>query len=921
MANQHPEQKARDKIDKRLRDAGWVVIDDADLEWHGGIGVAVREYSTKVGPVDYALFLNREPVGVIEAKRDEEGHRITIVEEQAANYANSKLKDIDNAPLVFRYIATGVLTYFIDTRDPSYRSREVFNFHRPENLLRIFNDENSLRKKLKELPPLDSKGLRKCQITAVTNLEESFKLAKPKALIQMATGAGKTFTAITSIYRLLKHANANRILFMVDTKNLGEQAEQEFMAFTPNDDNHKFTELYNVTRLRSRHVPTDSQVYISTVQRLYSILKGEDLEETAEDTNPREASEGDGPPVNVVYNDRLPMEFFDFIVIDECHRSIYNRWKQVLDYFDAFQIGLTATPDKRTFGFFNQNVVSEYAHPDAVVDGVNVGPEVFVIETKITKNGAVLEANEYVDKRERLTRKTRWEQLDEEVAYAANKLDKDVVNVDQIRTIVQTVRDKLPSIFPGRTEVPKTLFFAKTDSHADDIIQMIREEFGEGNEFCKKITYKAKEDPKSVLASFRNSYNPRIAVTVDQIATGTDVKPLECLVFMRDVRSKNYYEQMLGRGTRTFSKGDLQKVTPSAKTDKTHFVVIDAVGVSKSIKTDVRPLEQQKSVPLATLLKKVLMGNQSEETYSSLASRLIKLDKILTEPQKKEAQRLANGHTLSEIAQNLLDAHNPDYAEDQARKEFDVPKGEEPTIEQLEKVRKKQLKKCQGMLNGKLNKFIEKARTTAEQIIDNLNQDEVQVADWSKSQQERNRSLVQDFEQLLEEHKDEITALQILYNEPHRRREITYKMISELFEKLKLSRPNIAPVRIYRAYADLYDVKPKPSDPKTELTAIVALVRRVTGVDKKISQFSKVVDHNFQKWVFDRHAGDSRKFSEEQMEWLRMIKEHVSTSFHLKKEDFELAPFVSRGGIGKMYELFRADMDSLIEELNEVLVA
>ena len=274
-------------------------------------------------------------------------------------------------------------------------------------------------------------------------------------------------------------------------------------------------------------------------------------------------------PIPVVYNEKIPLEFFDFIVIDECHRSIYNLWRQVLEYFDAFLIGLTATPDKRTFGFFNENIVSEYPHERAVADGVNVGYDVYTIETEITNKGARIEAKEYIDVREKLTRKKRWEQLDEEVTYRGSQLDRDVVNPSQIRNITRAFKNKLPEIFPGRSETPKTLIFAKTDSHADDIIDIVREEFAEGNDFCKKITYLSEENPKSILAQFRNSYNPRIAVTVDMIATGADVKPLECLLFMRDVRSRNYFEQMKGRGTRILGGDDLKKVTPSAKANKT----------------------------------------------------------------------------------------------------------------------------------------------------------------------------------------------------------------------------------------------------------------------------------------------------------------------------------------------------------------
>jgi len=468
--NQFPEQEARDNIDKQLNAAGWAVQDKDKIDWNESIGIAIREYQTDVGPTDYVLFVERRPVGIIEAKKGDEGHKLISHEPQSEFYAKSKLKYLDNDPLPFVYESTGTITRFTDYRDPKPRSRTVFTFHRPETFKEWLKEGTSLRAKVLDIPELPESVLRNCQINAIKNLEMSFKENKPRSLIQMATGSGKTYTAITSIYRLLKFANAKRILFLVDTRNLGEQAEQEFMAYQPSDDNHKFNELYNVQRLRSNYISPDSQVCISTIQRLYSILKGEELDEGAEEANPNESKWDPKEPMSVVYDGSIPIEFFDFIVIDECHRSIYNLWKQVLEYFDAFLIGLTATPDKRTFGFFNENVVSEYSHEEAVVDGVNVGYDVYIIETEISQYGATIKANEYVDKRERLSRRKRWEQLDEDVSYSKKDLDKDIVNPSQIRNIIRAFKNKLPEIFPGRKEVPKTLIFAKTDSHADDII-------------------------------------------------------------------------------------------------------------------------------------------------------------------------------------------------------------------------------------------------------------------------------------------------------------------------------------------------------------------------------------------------------------------------------------------------------------------
>ena len=621
-----PEEQARVVIDKKLEQSGWTIQDMKKLNLTASLGVAAREFPTSTGPVDYALFVDGSPVGVVEAKKSAAGENITAVEGQSARYAHSTFKWVQQDYRIrFAYEATDKLVRFTDYDDIKYRSRSVFSFHRPETLKALLNAPNTVRNNMKNFPPLDEKGFRKCQIKAINNLDISFADNHPKALVQMATGAGKTFTAITAAYRLLKYGRMNRILFLVDTKSLGEQAEREFLAYTPNDDPRNFSQLYGVRRLKNSYIPNDIQICISTIQRMYSILKGEELDEGAEEVPFSEYVTAESKaPKDVVYNEKYPPEFFDCIIVDECHRSIYNVWSQVLSYFDAFIIGLTATPDKRTFAYFDENVVSEYTREQAIVDGVNVGEDIFLIETNVTKNGAQL-MKQLIEYRDRLSRAKRWQQMDEDEDYSGTqkgKLDRDVVNPSQIRTVIRSFKENLfTTLFPRRKEVPKTLIFAKTDSHADDIIQIVRDEFGEGNEFCKKITYSA-ENPESVLSSFRNDYYPRIAVTVDMIATGTDVKPIECLIFMRDVRSKNYFEQMKGRGTRTFGMDDLQKVTPSATGNKDHFVIVDAVGVTKSRKSETRPLERKPSVSMKELMMNVALGAKDEDTLTLLQAVL-----------------------------------------------------------------------------------------------------------------------------------------------------------------------------------------------------------------------------------------------------------------------------------------------------------
>lgn len=907
--NQNPEQKARDNIDSQLAACGWAVQDKKAVNLSASAGVAVREYQTDAGPADYVLFVDKKPVGIIEAKREEEGVHLTTHESQSENYANAKLKHLNNDPLPFIYESTGEVTRFTDCRDPKPRSRVVFTFHRPETFREWLKKGRSLRDRLQDLPELKEEGLRDCQIKAITKLDKSFKEARPKALIQMATGSGKTFTAISFIYRLLKFSKANRILFLVDTKNLGEQAESEFRAFAPNDDNRQFVELYNVQRLNSSYIAPDNQVYISTIQRLYSILKGQELDEDLENENPNERPWEPKEPLPVVYSKQLPIEFFDIIVIDECHRSIYNLWKQVLEYFDCLQVGLTATPDNRTFGYFDKNVVSDYGYEEAVTDGVLVPYNIYTIETAISKKGGAIWKGEYVDKREKLSRKKRWEQLDEDITYSAKQLDKDVVNPSQIRTIIRAFKEHWQELFPHRQELPKTLIFAKTDSHADDIINIVREEFAEENKFCKKITYKADEDPKSVLSQFRNDYYPRVAVTVDMIATGTDVKPLEILLFMRDVKSRNYFEQMKGRGTRVVGLDDLKKVTPSANYTKDHFVIVDAIGVSTSLKTDSRPLERKPGVPLKDLLYAVAVGNTEEDIFTSLANRLLRLDKQMNPQEHARLEELTGGQSLQQVAKNLLNAYNPDRLEDL--------QNNTSTEAEYTEQREELLSKAAAVFNGELNEYIDNVRRAHDQVIDTVNIDEVTNIGWQKDNSAKAEETIHSLRAWIEQNRDEITALQIFYGQPYQRRELTYKMIKDLLEKLLLDKPALAPLKVWNAYEQAGKVN---GNPKTELMALVAIVRQLCGIDDVLTAYDKTVDRNFQQWVFSKQAG-TLKFTDEQMQWLRMIKDYVANSIHIDKDDLELSPFNAQGGLGRMWQLFGDETDNIINELNEVLAA
>ena len=715
-----PEELARQEIDALLKPCGWDVQDKSAVNLAASRGVAVRELSFKTGEPDYTLFVDGKAIGTVEAKPS--GHSLTGVEEQSEKYVKGVPFGIPawRSPLPFSYESTGTETRFTNRLDPVPRSRNVFAFPRPETLLAwvenhappravdtitdYANRNGNLLSRIQHMPPLiDELWPPKPQ--AIMNLEQSLRDNRPRSLVQMATGSGKTLLAIVLSYRLIKFAGAKRVLFLVDRGNLGKQTLKEFQQYVSPYNNYKFHEEYVLQRLTSNTLDTTARVCIGTIQRLYSMLKGQELDEEADERSVQglESLFKEAPPVE--YNPAIPIETFDIIITDECHRSIYNLWRQVLEYFDAHLIGLTATPSKQTFGFFNQNLVMEYNHERAVDDGVNVNYDVYRIQTEITAQGAKIDAGFYVDKRDRQTRKKRWEQLDEDFQYDANQLDRDVVAEDQIRTVLQTFRDKLfTEIFPGRDQVPKTLIFAKDDSHADDIVRICREVFDKGNDFCQKITYRTgfvrdvekktgpdgKEveevvwkkvsilSPDQLLQAFRNSYNPRIAVTVDMIATGTDVKPLEIVFFMRSVRSRGYFEQMKGRGVRVISETEMEQVNPGIKR-KNRFVIIDAVGVCETDLTDSRPLEKKRNVTFDKLLDAIALGNREPEVLESLAGRLVRLEKRFDEALANEVRTTAKGQTLCEIAQTLLASTNPDNVEAKAKE------GKEPYFQPTER--------------------------------------------------------------------------------------------------------------------------------------------------------------------------------------------------------------------------------------------
>ncbi len=921
------EVAARRVIDVQLIAAGWLVRDYADANPLAGVGVAVREFPLSTGFADYLLYVDAKVVGVIEAKR--EGLALVEVEGQNQRYAQGLPGQAQVAtwrrdePLPFRYESTGAETRFTNRLDPEARSREVFAFHRPRTLSDWMAradaepEAPTLLAGIRALPDLDREALRPSQIEAVQGIERSLGRQHPRALVQMATGAGKTFTAVTATYRLIKHAGASRVLFLVDRNNLGEQAEGEFTNYTAPDDGRRFGDLYNVQRLAGRQVHESTNVAISTIQRLFRMLQGEDVPDADTEVDADGVEIEPPAPVDVVYNPAIPPETFDLIVVDECHRSIYGKWRAVLEYFDAPVVGLTATPTKQTLGFFDQNIVSEYSYERSVADGVNVPFSVYRIRTRITEQGDSIEAGTVVPVRDRKTRAKRYQELEEDYSYTGTQIGRTVIAEDQIRTVLRTFRDRMfTEIFPRRSAVPKTLIFAKDDNHADVVVQQIREVFGKGQDFAAKITYRSRSqgnDPKRLLQEFRNSVSLRVAVTVDMIATGTDVRAIECVFFLREVRSAVYFEQMKGRGARIIGPDEYAAVTPDAVGGRTkdHFVIVDAVGVTDSPLVDATPMDRlAPSVSLATLLGKAGTLTITPDEVSTLAARLGALEHQLTPEQREELAGVADGISLRNVVRGLGSAADPDAV--LAARDA----GGDDAVATL-------VREAVAPLTASpdLRARILEIRREKDILFDEVNADEllaIERVDHGAASMDR----VASFRQFLREHADELAVLQVLHGSGSDRP--SYAQLRELAERVARV-PTIGSVdALWRAYAELGEV----ADPghRARVTDLVTILRHELVKDlgtpsNRIDPFSSVVEARLEAWLAGQRAAGV-EFTEQQQWWVRRICDVVKSSVAVDIDDLDRTPFTERGGTMGFARDFGAEQArALLDELNAELTA
>ena len=864
--NMTPEEKARLHIDEMFSEAGWKVLPRD--EYAPNISAVALEEGLMNGNLeaDYLLFVNGKAVGVLEAKRVEIDVDCSVVEEQAVKYTRA-LPDwyqYWQKPLPLAYVSNGKQHLFKDNRIPDSEFQPISRIHTPKEIVEML----SIPDIYAGLPTLKKKGLRDCQFKAITNLENSFREGHKKALMVLATGAGKTYTACTAAYRFLSYTPMKRVLFLVDRNNLGKQAEGEFGMYRLTETGDPFNTIFTVNRLKSSRIPKDTSVMISTIQRLFSLLKGDEVTDNDND----DEYEPSGP-IELGGNLSLPHDYFDLIIIDECHRSIYGNWKAVLDYFDTARlIGLTATPVPETVAFFNKNVVINYTLEKSIIDGVNVDYRIYRIKTRVTEDGGAIREGQNIKQVTRYTGKVEQISNRETKNYTREELNRSIVNPAQIKLILETYRDAVytemfndPQREPNMDYLPKTLIFALNDAHASNIVKIAKEVFGRAesdNTFVQKITYSA-GDSNQLIREFRNDKNFRIAVTVTLVATGTDIKPLEVVMFMRDVRSEQLYIQMKGRGVRTIGDEQLRNVTPNAFS-KDLFYLVDAVGVTEHEHVVVSPGEPtDPTISLEVLMERIAHGLVSDEYLKMLAGRLARIHNKCNSEQREQFFNLA--HTsMGEIAAGIYEAFE---------------KGTLPTFESINEPNLERKALVSVIANSpQVRKFI---LVLAAGFVTILQPGEDELITKGFTTEEA-AATTQAFEQYIEEHKDDIEALRIIYNnngEP-----LTYSMLTGLQKMLMQANSKFRISQLWNNYALLNPEEVTKFGTKEErdaITNIIQLVRYGYHMTSNLVGLQATAKQYFNLWCGQLQ----RTITDAQKELLAQIVDYIATNGSCEVQD------------------------------------
>ncbi|MCR4818396.1 MAG: DEAD/DEAH box helicase family protein [Fretibacterium sp.] len=877
MSAMLPEEKAREIIDKQLKSAGWDIV--AREEYVPQSASAVKEALMQGNTEsDYLFFVDDRVIAVAEAKR-EENPLGEDVQRQAEAYACNPQNWYgvwfpNQIPLV--YLANGKKIFFKNMLQPDSDYVELTEMHSPKKMLQLIGRVS----RFGALPRLDKRGLRDCQYSAETRFEESIKAGKKKSLAVLATGSGKTYLACLATYRLLNYTPVRKVLFLVDRNNLARQTENEFSTFDRTEGQQEMSSLYEIRRLR-KESDIKADIVISTIQKLFAVLTGaavssDEAEDAEDERNTEDEERDDGKVIELGEGLKLPPDYFQLIIVDECHRSIYGKWRAVLDYFsEAHVLGLTATPTPEANAFFNNNIVEKYTYERSVVDGVNVPNRIYRIKTQVTEHGGAIKTGTKIKETSRRTGITTAIQVPDRIDYDPRLLDRSVVNPHQIREVLEAYKRAIyEELYPDREKkweyIPKTLVFAKDENHATQIVsaakQIFGPEFEEGvvpEHFVQKITYTA-EDSNGLIRDLRTEKDFRMAVTVTLVATGTDVKPLEVVLFMNDVRSDVLYTQMKGRGCRVVDEDRLREVTPNADTKECYYIV-DAVGVTEHEKVNPHPVigivPGKKVLTLEALLEHLAHNELSDENlwllrdYCAAINRRYENNALFgrhldffIKNYGFEPKMIAGN--IQTAADNGLLAGCP-YIDPSH-----VNSARMALIDRLISnipARKKLLEMQRGYI-----------------LTTDDDPDELIYAGFSK---ETAKSYIEKFEKYLRDNKDSIEALRIIYNSEDT--VITHNMLAGLRDRLLSESRQYGVSQIWKNYkvldetgaVDDLDVKANVN----ALTNLIQIVRYAYGKNPRLTSLIKGYSQRFSLYC----GQAQRALTDAQREIMRQIAEFV----------------------------------------------
>lgn len=866
-----PEEKARVKIDSKLGRAGWYIVNRN--EYIPQTTSAIREALAQGNrESDYLLFVENKAIAVIEAKRADNPLG-SEVETQAENYARTPLSwyglwEEGYIPLV--YISNGEKILFKNLKTSEEEYTEIPDFHSPKEMLRRIGRSSEFG----ALPKLEKDSLRDCQYEAELKFEKNIRNGNRKNLAILATGSGKTYYACLASYRLLNYTPTKRILFLVDRNNLARQTESEFSKFDLTENRREMNTLYDIKRLKYAD-DIRGDIVISTIQKLYSIMTGQSLndeDEDAEDERLAEEEErNDTAAIRLGDELTIPSDYFQFIIVDECHRSIYGRWRAVLDYFSsAIMLGLTATPIPEARAFFNYNVVANYTYERSVVDGVNVPARVYRIITEVTEHGGSLEEGTTVTETVRRNNLSTNYTLNETKEYDPEKLDRTIVNRQQIRKVLNVFKDSIYNdLYPEREKsweyIPKTLIFAKNDNHATEIVEAVKEVFKDKFEngeipehFVQKITYSS-DDSNALIRDLRNEKDFRIAVTVTLVATGTDVKPLEIVVFMKDVFSDVLYTQMKGRGCRVIDEDKLREVTPNANTKDCYYIV-DAVGVTEHDKhiPGPGPGPLIRRMTLEQLLERLSHNEVSDENLALLRDYCSMIN-------RRYEDNLYFGHHLEYFVNTF--GYSPRDLADSIQTAFEgglLPPFVSPSDDNTVRMalidrlisslpaRKKLLELRQGYI------------LTTEEDPDMLISAGFSI--------ETAKSYTDNFEKYISDNKDTIEALRIIYNSEDT--PITNTMLVDLRDRLLSESSHFSAPQLWNYYKTLDPSSVDELDVKANAKALTNLIQLVRYAYRKSPKLTSLMTGFTQR--FNLYCGQTqRDLTEDQISVMRQIAEFV----------------------------------------------